>query len=206
MPESALPRLYSFRRCPYAMRARMALRYSGIPVDIHEVSLKEKPAEMLRASPKGTVPVLVLQEGIVIDESLDVMRWALEQNDPEDWLMRGRQDEIEMAESLIAENDGSFKQALDRYKYFTRYPEQPRETYRAQGEVFLTRLEALLARTRHLCRDTCSYADIAIFPFVRQFASADEAWFEQSRYLRLREWLGQLVGSPLFVTIMEKTK
>lgn len=206
MPEAALPILFSFRRCPYAMRARMALRYSAIPVDIHEVSLKDKPAEMLRASPKGTVPVLVLTDGRVIDESLDIMQWALEENDPEDWLMRDKPALAELGESLIAENDSSFKQALDRYKYFTRYPEQPRETYRAQGEIFLCRLETLLSKTSHLCRDTRSHADIAVFPFVRQFASADEIWFEQSPYANLRLWLKQLTSSPLFLSIMEKTK
>lgn len=188
------------------MRARIALRYSEIPVQLHEVSLKDKPAEMLRLSLKGTVPVLVLVDGTVIDESLDIMRWALAQKDPDDWLMREQPQSAELAEELIAENDGSFKQALDRYKYFTRYPEQPREAYRAQGEVFLSKLEMLLCNTRYLCRNTCAYADIAIFPFIRQFASADEAWFEQSPYPRLKLWLKGLVESPLFVQIMEKAK
>lgn len=188
------------------MRARMALRHSGVKVEIHEVSLKDKPAEMLRVSPKGTVPVLVLPDGTVIEESLDIMRWAMNQHDPEDWRMHGNDVQGTLAEALIAENDGSFKQALDRYKYFTRYPEQPREAYRAQGEVFLSKLEMLLGNTRYLCRDACSYADIAIFPFIRQFASADEAWFEQSPYPRLKLWLKGLVESPLFVQIMEKAK
>lgn len=187
------------------MRARMALRYSGVPVDIHEVSLKEKPAEMLYASPKGTVPVLVLPDGTVIDESLDIMRWALMQGDPEDWLIQGS-GQAQLADSLIAENDGSFKQALDRYKYFTRYPEQSREAYRAQGEVFLGKLEALLGKTSHLCRHDLSYADIAIFPFIRQFASADETWFEGAPYPQLREWLGHLTSSSLFIGIMQKSK
>ena len=188
------------------MRARMALRYSGVKVEIHEVSLKDKPAELLLASPKGTVPVLVLPDGKVIDESLDVMRWALMQNDPENWLMRNQPAQAGLAESLIAENDDSFKQALDRYKYFTRYPEQSREAYRAQGEVFLAKLETLLTETRYLCRDSRSYADIAIFPFIRQFASADETWFAQSPYPHLRLWLAQLTSSSLFISIMEKTK
>ena len=199
-------KLYSFRRCPYAMRARMALRYSGIPVDIHEVSLKAKPQEMLRLSPKGTVPVLVLQDGTVIDESLDVMRYALAQNDPDDWLMQGRNEQVTLAESLIAENDNAFKAALDRYKYAIRYPEKSREESRAEGEVFLQQLENLLGNTRYLCRDTCSYADIAIFPFIRQFALADEAWFAQSPYTALQNWLDGLIKSQLFLGIMEKAK
>lgn len=188
------------------MRARMALRYSGIAVDIHEVALKAKPAEMLKLSPKGTVPVLVLPDGGVIDESLDIMRWALLQNDPEDWLMHGQHARMQLAEALIAENDGSFKQALDRYKYSIRYPEQPREVYRARGEAFLSKLEKLLSDEEYLCRDTPSYADIAIFPFIRQFASADESWFDRSPYPKLRGWLKGLTGSSLFNQIMEKAK
>ena len=199
-------KLYSFRRCPYAMRARMALRYSGLPIDIHEVSLKAKPQEMLRLSPKGTVPVLVLQDGTVIDESLDVMRYALAQNDPDDWLMQDKDAQVNLAESLIAENDGTFKSALDRYKYAIRYPEKSQEEYRVEGEVFLQKLENLLGNTRYLCRDTCSYADIAIFPFIRQFALADEAWFAQSPYPALRGWVDGLIESQLFHDIMEKAK
>jgi len=203
---AAVPLLYSFRRCPYAMRARMALRYSGVPLDTHEVSLKAKPEEMLRLSPKGTVPVLILQDGTVIDESLDIMRWALARNDPDNWLMQGHSAEIQLAESLIAENDGFFKQALDRYKYSIRYPEQPREVYRTQGEIFLARLEGLLSDKAYLCRDTCSYADIAIFPFIRQFASADEVWFTQSPYPNLHRWLEALITSSLFIQIMAREK
>jgi glutathione S-transferase len=203
---AAVPLLYSFRRCPYAMRARMALRYSGVPIDIHEVSLKAKPEEMLRLSPKGTVPVLVLPDGTVMDESLDIMRWALTQNDPDDWLTRDDTQQTQLAEALIEENDGPFKQSLDRYKYSIRFPEQPREVYRAQGETFLARLEALLSDKPYLCRDTCAYADIAIFPFVRQFALADETWFAQSPYPKLRHWLEGLISSPRFIQVMEKPK
>jgi len=189
------------------MRARMALRYSGVSLRIQEVSLKEKPAEMLRLSPKGTVPVLALADGKVIEESLDIMRWALAQHDPDDWMMmRGGSPQPSLAEALVAENDGVFKQALDRYKYFIRYPEQPRQFYRSQGEIFLGKLEQQLGASRYLCRDTCSYADIAIFPFIRQFASADEAWFAHSPYSHLRGWLNDLVRMPLFIQIMEKTK
>jgi len=188
------------------MRARMALRYSGVPIEIHEVSLKEKPAEMLRLSPKGTVPVLAMPDGSVIDESLDIMRWALAKNDPDDWLMCSEPTQQVLAEALIVENDGSFKQALDRYKYSIRYPEQPRENYRAQGEIFLGKLEQLLLGTRYLYRESCSYADIAIFPFIRQFASADEVWFAQSAYPRVRHWLKSFTDSSLFISIMEKTK
>ena len=191
--------LYSFRRCPYAMRARMALRYSGVPVDIIEVSLKAKPAEMLAISPKGTVPVLDA-EGRVIDESLEIMRWALAQNDPQGWLLDG---DSRIAE-LIEANDQGFKVDLNRYKYAERYPEQPMEVYRAQGSVFLQRLEGLLQDRDYLLADHPSLADIALLPFVRQFAHVDREWFAQTPYPRLQAWLHNFLESDLFTSIMKK--
>jgi glutathione S-transferase len=191
--------LYSFRRCPYAMRARMALRYSGVPVDIVEVSLKAKPAEMLAISPKGTVPVLNA-EGRVIDESLEIMRWALAQNDPDDWLLAGDS----RIDELIEANDQGFKVHLNRYKYAERYPEQPMEFYRAEGAVFLQRLEGLLNDRDYLLTDHPSLADIALLPFVRQFAHVDREWFAQTPYVRLQAWLQRLLESELFTSIMKK--
>ncbi|WLG71543.1 glutathione S-transferase [Pseudomonas simiae] len=191
--------LYSFRRCPYAMRARLALRYSGVPVRIIEVSLKAKPAEMLALSPKGTVPVLSVA-GEVIDESLAIMQWALAQHDPQDWLLRG--DPAVLA--LVAENDQGFKYHLDRYKYAERYPELPMEHYRAEGEVFLRKLEALLAGRAYLLADHPSLADMALAPFVRQFAHVDRDWFASAPYPRLQHWLERFLQSPLFVAVMAK--
>lgn len=191
--------LYSFRRCPYAMRARMALRYSGVPVDIVEVSLKAKPAEMLAISPKGTVPVLDA-DGRVIDESLEIMRWALAQNDPQDWLLSG---DARVAE-LIEANDQVFKVHLNRYKYAERYPEQPMEVYRAEGEMFLRRLEELLEGRDYLLTDHPSLADVALMPFVRQFAHVDREWFAQTPYVRLQAWLQRFLESELFTSIMKK--
>jgi glutathione S-transferase len=191
--------LYSFRRCPYAMRARMALRYSGVPVEIVEVSLKAKPAEMLAISPKGTVPVLDA-DGRVIDESLEIMRWALAQNDPQNWLLDG---DSRIAE-LIEANDQGFKVDLNRYKYAERYPEQPMEVYRAQGAVFLQRLEGLLQDRDYLLADHPSLADIALLPFVRQFAHVDREWFAQTPYPRLQAWLHNFLESNLFTLIMKK--
>ena len=191
--------LYSFRRCPYAMRARMALRYSGVPVEIVEVSLKAKPAEMLAISPKGTVPVLDA-DGRVIDESLEIMRWALAQNDPQGWLLDG---DSRIAE-LIEANDQGFKVDLNRYKYAERYPEQPMEVYRAQGAVFLRRLEGLLQDRDYLLADHPSLADIALLPFVRQFAHVDREWFAQTPYPRLQAWLHNFLESDLFTSIMKK--
>jgi glutathione S-transferase len=191
--------LYSFRRCPYAMRARMALRYSGVPVEIIEVSLKAKPAEMLAISPKGTVPVMDA-EGRVIDESLEIMRWALAQNDPDDWLLAG---DSRIAE-LIEANDQGFKVQLNRYKYAERYPEQPMEVYRAEGALFLQRLDELLTDRDYLLTDHASLADVALLPFVRQFAHVDREWFAQTPYVRLQAWLQRFLESDLFTSIMKK--
>ena len=191
--------LYSFRRCPYAMRARMALRYSGVAVSIVEVSLKAKPAEMLAISPKGTVPVLDAK-GQVIDESLEIMRWALAQNDPQDWLFGG---DSRIAE-LIQENDQVFKVHLNRYKYAERYPEQPMEAYRAEGALFLRKLDELLDGRDYLLTDHPSLADVALLPFVRQFAHVDREWFAQTPYVRLQVWLQRFLESELFTAIMKK--
>ncbi|WP_085714893.1 glutathione S-transferase [Pseudomonas sp. B28(2017)] len=195
--------LYSFRRCPYAMRARMALRYSGVAVDIVEVSLKAKPTEMLALSGKGTVPVLSA-DGRVIDESLDIMRWALAQNDPQDWLLKDDPDAAAHIAPLIEQNDQVFKGHLNRYKYAERYPEQPMEVYRSEGEVFLRRLDQLLEERDYLLADHPSLADVALMPFVRQFAHVDREWFAQTPYLRLQAWLQRLLASDLFTSIMKK--
>ena len=195
--------LYSFRRCPYAMRARMALRYSGVAVDIVEVSLKAKPAEMLALSGKGTVPVLSA-DGRVIDESLDIMRWALAQNDPQDWLLKDDPDAAAQIAPLIEQNDQVFKVHLNRYKYAERYPEQPMEVYRGEGEVFLQRLETLLEERDYLLANHPSLADVALMPFVRQFAHVDRDWFAQTPYRRLQVWVPQFVEADLFSGVMRK--
>jgi glutathione S-transferase len=200
MTKSKLPVLFSYRRCPYAMRARMALRYAGIDFEIREISLKEKPQSMLKVSPKATVPVLVLQDGTVLEESLDIMHWALQRSDKAGWLSVDR----ERSQALIAENDGSFKQSLDKYKYAIRFPEQSAEIYRQQGEVFLRKLEALLSQNSYLLADHISLVDVAIFPFIRQFSGVDSTWFETAPYLKLKRWLQELIVSELFQSIMEK--
>ncbi|AZC37266.1 glutathione S-transferase [Pseudomonas chlororaphis] len=195
--------LYSFRRCPYAMRARLALRYSGVPLEIVEVSLKAKPAEMLALSPKGTVPVLSV-DGRVIDESLDIMRWALAQHDPQDWLLKDDGPAQQRIEALIEENDQVFKLHLNRYKYAERYPEQPMEYYRGQGELFLRQLDELLSQRDYLLAEHPSLADMALAPFVRQFAHVDREWFAQTPYRHLQRWLQRFLESELFVAVMAK--
>ena len=195
--------LYSFRRCPYAMRARMALRYSGVAVNIVEVSLKAKPAEMLALSSKGTVPVLNV-DGQVIDESLAIMHWALAQNDPQDWLLKDDPAGQQLIAGLIEENDQVFKVHLNRYKYAERYPEQPMTVYRAEGEVFLRRLDELLEGRDYLLAEHPTLADVALMPFVRQFAHVDREWFGQTPYRRLQAWLQRFLESELFIAVMQK--
>jgi glutathione S-transferase len=188
------PILYSFRRCPYAMRARLALAVSGTAHEVREVKLRDKPAEMIAASPKATVPVLVLPGGGVIDESLDIMRWALGRNDPEGWLAG---DDA----GLIAANDGPFKQHLDRYKYPERHGSDP-IAHRGQGLAMLGAHEARLAGQAWLCGDRRMLTDAAIMPFVRQFAAVDRAWFDAQPLPHVQSWLAVQLTSPLFAGIM----
>jgi glutathione S-transferase len=195
--------LYSFRRCPYAMRARMAVAYSGVEVELVEVSLKAKPPQMLERSPKGTVPVLVLDDQ-VLEQSRDIMRWALGQNDPDDWSMSGDADAQQQIAELIGQNDSSFKTDLDRYKYAVRYPEFSQQVYRGRGEVFLSRLEGLLNEREFLITDHLTLADIALAPFVRQFCFVDPDWFWQSPYPKLQGWLQRFLQSALFKQVMHK--
>ena len=194
---SALPILYTFRRCPYAMRARMALWVAGIAVELREVKLAAKPPELIAASPKATVPVLVLPDGTVVDESLAIMRWALAQNDPEGWLAGDEP-------ALIAVNDGAFKYHLDRAKYPGRYDEDGVTDHRAEGLGLLAPLEARLARGANLCGPTRALTDIALVPFLRQFAAIDPAWFASQPLPRLQGWLERRTAEPLFASIMPK--
>lgn len=190
------PILYSFRRCPYAMRARMALLISGTRYTHREVLLRDKPAAMLAASPKGTVPVLVLVDGTVVDESIDIMRWALSQHDPEDWLPRADA-------ALVARFDGAFKHHLDRYKYASRYNVDPL-AHRAAGLAMLAELGARLNEQEYLDGTARGFSDIALFPFVRQFVGVDADWFAANAPSRLREWLAALLASQLFEQAMVK--
>ena len=190
------PVLYSFRRCPYAMRARMALAVSGTTVEMREVVLRDKPQAMLDASPKGTVPVLILDDGTVVDESIDVMRWALGRTDPEGWLAGDDRD-------LIAAIDGPFKHHLDRYKYAARHDTDPEE-HRAACYAILQQFEARLTAAAYLCGDAVTMADAATMPFVRQFAGADREWFDAQPIPKVQAWLATQTESDLFKGIMVK--
>jgi glutathione S-transferase len=194
---SSLPILYSFRRCPYAMRARMAIWSSGIQVEIREVVLRDKPVSLITASPKATVPVLILPCGQVIDESIDIMRWALAQNDPDGWLERADL-------PLIAQNDGPFKAALDRYKYPHRYGLSDGLPYRNEGFSWLCILNDRLKNTPFLLGATCGLTDTALFPFVRQFRATDAGWFDDQAGSHLKNWLALLVETPMFAETMQK--
>lgn len=190
------PFLYSFRRCPYAMRARLALAVSGIAHEVREVKLRNKPAAMLAASPKGTVPVLVLPDSRVIDESIDIMRWALASNDPEGWLDGDDRE-------LIAANDRPFKLHLDRYKYPDRFVADGVD-HRAAGVMMLEVLERRLIGAAYLCGDRRMLADAAIMPFVRQFAAVDRAWFEGLALPGVKKWLAGWLESELFEAVMAR--
>ena len=188
--------LYSFRRCPYAIRARMALLIARVPIVIQEVDLRDKPAAMIAASPKGTVPVLVLATGQVIDESLEIMRWALRQNDPDDWL--GGEDAV-----LVDMFDKKFKPHLDRYKY-AKPADSDGGASRALCVTMLQSLEARLAAHRSLCREAPSFIDAALLPFVRQFVAVDPLWFAGIALPRVQEWLADHLASPIFLQAMAK--
>ncbi|PUA97187.1 glutathione S-transferase [Acidovorax sp. 107] len=200
---TALPILYSFRRCPYAMRARLALAVSGQACELREVVLKNKPQGLLLASPKGTVPVLVLPSGQVLEQSLDIMLWALAQHDPEGWLNPSNGTVADML-ALIAECDGPFKQALDRCKYPGRYPDADAALARAQAVDWLQTLESRLTECTGLFGDRATLADMAIAPFVRQFAGIDAAWWSAQPWPRLQAWLAQWQSNPLFDHVMPK--
>ena len=177
----------------------MALAASGVEVMLREVLLKDKPSELLAASPKATVPVLVLSDGQIIEESLDVMQWALEYRDPLNWL----EGEALKSDWIIA-CDGDFKHWLDRYKYAERYPEHAAEDYRQNAEAFIQKLEDQLSSTDWVGGDAANAVDVALFPFMRQFAGVDPSWWQQAPYPHVQQWLENWLNSALFSAIMAK--
>ena len=202
MNAHALPILYSFRRCPYAMRARLALAHAGLACELREINLRDKPQALLDASPKGTVPVLVLQDGRVIEQSLDIMLHALQASDPDGWLTptQGTLDEML---ALIARNDNFFKQALDRCKYPERYTAEAVNQAQTDAITWLSELDEQLAETGYLFGLNPSLADMARRPFVRQFARIDEAQWAEQPWPHLQDWLQRWIDSALFAEAME---
>ena len=192
--------LYSYRRCPYAMRARMALKYSGIDVEHREIELRNKPQSMLLASPKGTVPVLCIGDR-VLDQSVDIMRWAIDQSDPAGW---GNVDDA-MAQAWIQKNDGPFKVLLDQYKYPNRFPELDQAAVLKEAlQIMLLPMEQSLQATQYLMGDKMTWVDVAIFPFIRQFSMVDLKKFDDLPIPAVKKWLVQLLESELFHSVMHK--
>ena len=207
--KSTLPILYTYRRCPYAMRARMALKLAEIDVEMREISLREKPAHMLQVSPKGTVPILILEDGTVLDESLAIMQFAAQAYAKKH--IEGSLDALRAilympagASLLITHNDTQFKRALDGYKYPEKFTEKTQNSHRAEGEIFLAELENLLQKNHYLLAEKPSMVDIAIFPFIRQFAAVDVAWWEAAPYPNCRAWLNGWMNSEVFNSVMQK--
>ncbi|BDT75664.1 glutathione S-transferase [Polynucleobacter sp. KF022] len=192
--------LYSYRRCPYAMRARMTLKYANIEFEHREIELRNKPQSMLLVSPKGTVPVLCMGDE-VLDQSVDIMRWAIDQSDPAGW---GNVDDA-IAQAWIEKNDGPFKALLDQYKYPNRFPELNQEAALEQAlQIMLLPMEQSLQATEYLLGDQMTWVDIAIFPFVRQFSMVDVNQFEQLPIPATKRWLAQHLESELFNSVMHK--
>ena len=203
MSQDNTPVLYSFRRCPYAIRARIGLLMCGQKVELREVLLRSKPAAMIQASAKATVPVMCLPDGTVLDQSLDIMQWALAQCGDRAQLLSADCQPQQQFE-LIARNDAEFKHWLDRYKYHVRYPEHSLEHYREQATVFLSTLEVQLVDSAYLFGSHPQLADIAIVPFVRQFCAVDREWFALHASSRLNDWLADWLENPVFKDAMVK--
>jgi len=199
----SLPILYSFRRCPYAMRARLALRVAKHPMEHREILLRDKPASMLSYSPKGTVPVLVLPSGECLQESLDIMLWALRIHDPKQWLSPSH-GSVEQILALLEHCENEFKPKLDRYKYNDRFADISLEEARAQASVFVASLQDRLTQHPFLFGKHFSLADAALAPFVRQFAHTQSTWFAEQSWDALQRWLANFANSVLFQDIMQK--
>ena len=207
--ESNYPILYSLQHCPYAMRARMGILMAQQTVLLRAVVTKNKPPEMLAISPKGTVPVLLLNHDLkdserVIDESLDIMLWALGENDPQDLLYCNFPSGLSAMLQLVKENDHVFKPILEKYKRARRFSEVSEKFYRRECEVFIESLEQRLNGQEYLLGDGASLADYALLPFVRQFSRVDKKWFSKAPYPNLRKWLVLFLQSPFFTKVMAK--
>ncbi|NOR41692.1 MAG: glutathione S-transferase [Gammaproteobacteria bacterium] len=197
------PILYSFRRCPYCMRAHMALKQTGIKIELREVKLSDMPEEALSISPEATVPILALPDGTVITESWDIVKWSLAQNDADKWL--GNNDEHSLdAEVLIETNDFSFKEDLDHYKYADRFPDHSEEHYRKACEAFIEELEEMLIDNNFLLAGQLSLADIGVFPFIRQFSLVNKEWFDNAPYPKVQKWLDNIISTELFQHVFQK--
>ena len=200
----SLPILYSLRQCPYAMRARLGLLLAQQPVMLCDIVMTNIPKEMIKASSKGEVPVLILDDGTIIDESIDIMRWALNKNDPQDLLYKHHPNLIEEIQHFIQHNDNEFVESLKKYKAASRYHDDTEEECRKECEFFIKDIESRLSKHEYIFGDEISLADYAILPFIRQFSRVDRKWYLQSPYPKLRSWLEQHYQNPLFSKAMKK--
>jgi glutathione S-transferase len=201
---TTLPILYSLQNCPYAMRARLAILLAQQRVQIRAITMKDKPSDMLQASPKGTVPVLIVDEDLVVDESLDIMLWALDRNDPENLLYKHDSTALPEMLKAIAENDTEFKPNLEKYKRAKRFHGDDLENCRLECEPFIQNLEQRLSQHEFLMGETPSLLDYALLPFIRQFSRVNKAEFAHDRYTNLRQWLRYHLQSRLFSRAMFK--
>ncbi len=199
------PVLYTFRRCPYAMRARFAIRSSQIIVEVREIKLQEKPSEFLKLSPKGTVPVLITNSGEVLEESMDIIYWALNKNDPHKWLARGKLENQDVRK-LLDDFDNKFKPNLDKYKYPSRISGVDQYLHRDKNLYFLKKLNSYIENNKSVNCEHLSILDYAIFPFVRQFRNVDQEWFDKLNFIFLHKWINQIIDSKDFSSIMKKFK
>ena len=199
------PILYTFRRCPYAMRARFAIRSSQIIVQVREIKLQEKPSEFLKTSPKGTVPVLITKYGEILEESIDIMNWALGINDPHKWLGKGKLENQEIIK-LLDNLETKFKTNLDKYKYPNKFPGIDQLLYRDKNLCFLEKLNSYLKKNKSLNCKHLTFLDYAIFPFIRQFRNVDQEWFDKLNFSLLNNWFNQIIDSEDFSSIMKKFK
>tara|TARA_B100000795_G_scaffold16511_1_gene11050 strand:- start:185 stop:850 length:666 start_codon:yes stop_codon:yes gene_type:complete len=197
------PILYSFRRCPYAMRARLAIKASGLIVEIREVELKNKPKEFLNISPKATVPIVCISSKQIIEESLDIMEWALKINDPLKLLKNEKLNRIEI-HSILNKLENEFKQNLDRYKYSSRFDLPNPKLYRDKNLQTLNEFNNLLQNNKGICSSNLSLLDYAVFPFIRQFRNVNSVWFDSLELKFLQTWLYELIDSDEFSSIMKK--
>ena len=195
------PLLFSYRRCPYAMRTRMVLLSCGIDFDIFEISLKDKPKQMIEISPKGTVPVFVYKD-LVLDESIDIMNWATEQKN--NTSIKINPNDLAIIKTLIKINDGEFKNKLDLYKYTSNKEASLKIRYRKECEVYIRNINERLEMHKYLLSNKFGYLDMAIFPFIRQFFNVDLKWFNEASYNNLKNWVERISISDLFIQVMKK--
>jgi glutathione S-transferase len=199
-----LPILYSLRCCPYAMRARLAILLADQKVLLRDIVIKNIPAEMLAASPKATVPLLILDDGLVIDESLQIMLWALTINDPNNLLCTKQENALATMLHIINRNDDEFVYSLEKYKLTARHHDISEICHRQQCELFIETLEHALSKHEYIMSNMPCLVDYAILPFIRQFARVDRKWYLQAPYPNLRRWLEKHFQNPLFSKTMKK--